>query len=119
MYKTIPRRFKPPNVLTTAKPNTALTDDFNRKYKQLFIDHLDEVVKADTITLELTKTKKDSILAQTETYLSTLPVSQQTLSDPYQQFLATNKITDHTPLPALQSKLPSTHKTGQQLPTQT
>ena len=60
-HKIIPRRFKPPNVPTTVKPNTALTDDFNRKYEQLFFDHLDEIIKADTITLELTNSRKDSI----------------------------------------------------------
>lgn len=72
-YKTIPRRFKPPNVPVTAKPNISLTDNFNGMYEQLFFDRLDEVIKADAITLELTKSMKDNILAQTETYLSTLP----------------------------------------------
>ena len=55
----------------------------------------------------------------TEAYLSTLPISPQTLSDLYRQFLATNKITDHTPLPVLQSKLPSTTTTPQNQPTTT
>lgn len=96
-----------------------LTDDFNRKYERLFFDHLDKVIKADTITLELTKSRKDSILAQTETYLSTLPVSPQTLSDLYQHFLTMNKITDHTPLPVLQAKLPSITTNPKTQPTTT
>ena len=39
-YRTIPRRFKPSNIPTTAKPNSTLTDDFNGKFERLFFDHL-------------------------------------------------------------------------------
>ena len=108
MYKTIPRKFKPPNVPTTMKPNIPLTDDFNRKYEKLFFDHLDKVITNDTLTLELTKSRIDNILTQTETYLSSLQISPHTLSDLYHQFLTNNHITHHTPLPVLQAKLPTT-----------
>ena len=83
-YRTIPRRFKPSNIPTTAKPNSMLTDDFNGKFERLFFDHLDRVIEADTITLELTKSRKDNIMAQTETYMNTLPMTPQALYDVYQ-----------------------------------
>ena len=113
-YRTIPRKFKPPSVPTTTNPDTQLTDDFNQKYEELFFNHLDKILMNDSLTLELTKSRIDNILAQTETYLSSLQASPQTLSDLYHQFLSTNHITDHTPLPVLQTKLPTTITTTDQ-----
>ena len=107
-YRVIPRKFKPPSVPTTTNPDTQLTDDFNQKYEELFFNHLDKILMNDSLTLELTKSRIDNILAQTETYLSSLQISPQTLSDLYHQFLSTNHIADHTPLPVLQTKLPTT-----------
>ena len=113
-YRTIPRKFKPPSVPTTTNPDTQLMDDFNQKYEELFFNHLDKILTNDNLTLELTKSRIDNILAQTEIYLSSLQVSPQTLSDLYHQFLTTNHITDHTPLPVLQAKLPATTTTTDQ-----
>lgn len=107
-YRTIPRKYKPSGVPTTMNPKTQLTDDFNQKYEELFFNHLDKILMNDSLTLELTKTRIDNILKQTETYLSSLKVSAQTLSTLYHQFLTVNHITDHTPLPILQAKLPTT-----------
>lgn len=111
MYRTIPRKFKPPNIPTTTNPETPLTDDFNRKYEELFFDHIDKILTSDNLTLELTKLRIDNILAQTESYLSSLQASPQTLSDLYHQFLTSSHITDHTPLPVLQAKLLTTATT--------
>ena len=114
MYRTIPRKFKPSNIPTTTNPETPLTDDFNQKYEELFFSHLDKVLVSDNLTLELTKLRIDNILAQTETHLSSLQLSPRTLSDLYNQFLTNNHITDHTPLPVLQAKLPTTVTTTDQ-----
>ena len=101
MCNTLPPKYEnvqnnPTEIQTTKRTDNSKTEHcadrrLQQKIRQLFFDHLDEVVKADTITLEQTKSRKDSILAQTETYLRTLPVSPQTLSDLYQQFLATTR----------------------------
>jgi signal recognition particle GTPase len=106
-YRTIPRKFKPSNVPTTTNPSTQLTDDFNKKYEELFFNHLDKILMNDSLALEITKTRIDNILKQTETYLSSLQVPPQTLSTLYHQFLTANHIIDHTPLPILQAKLPT------------
>ena len=113
-YRTIPRKFKPPSVPTTTNPDIQLTDDFNRKYEELFFNHLDKILMNDSLTFKLIKLRIDNILAQTETYLSSVQTSPQTLSDLYHQFLTINHITDHTPLPVLQAKLPTTNTTTDQ-----
>ena len=107
-YNTIPKKYKPQTVLSTIQPNDKLTDDFNRKYETLFFNHLHNVLTNNKIAFETTKSTTDKILAQTETYLSSTQVPSQTITEIYHNFLTTNKITNHKPLPILQNKLSQT-----------
>ena len=105
MFHTIPRKYKPPTVMTAIQPNSTFTADFEQKYEQLFFDHLDKIITSDSITLELTNAAIQSILAQTETYLASLQAPSQRITQLYQTFLTSNHITDREPLPILQRKL--------------
>ena len=78
MFHTIPRKYKPQVVMTTALSNSTLTTDFEQKYEQLFFEHLDKIITSDNITLELTNATIQSILAQTETYLPGISASLTT-----------------------------------------
>lgn len=105
MSKTIPRRYKPPKTLTTVQHNSTLATDFEQKYETLFFQHLDKVITNDNITLELTNAATLNILAQTETYLASLPITPQPLTELYKTFLHNCHMTDRQPLPVLQRKL--------------
>lgn len=104
-YRTIPRKFRPPTTPTTVLPNPILTDEFTKKYEQLFFEHVEKVITSDNISLELNKAAITSVLSQTEIYLSSLPTPPQKLTEIYYNFLSENHVTDHTPLPVLQTKL--------------
>ena len=93
----------------TVLPNPILTDEFTKKYEQLFFEHVERVITSDNISLELNKAAITSVLSQTETYLSSLSTPPQTLTEIYYNFLSENHVIDHTPLPVLQIKL-QTHE---------
>ena len=109
--KSIPKQYRPRRKMTTVQPNTTLATNFDKKYEQLFFEHLDKVITNDSISLELTKATILNILAQTETYLASLHVAPHLISDLYHNFLLRNNITDRQPLPELQKKITSTTHT--------
>lgn len=104
-HRTIPRKFKPSSVPTSAQPNTTLVDDFNQKYETLFFSHLNKVISANLVSLEVTKSAIENVLMQTENHLSSAQIPSLTLTQLYEEFLANNHVTNHTPLPVLQAKL--------------
>ena len=106
LYHTIPKKFKPPSIPTTVKSNSTLSDDFSRQYESIFFSHLNKVLTNDKVDLELTKAAMENIIANTETYLCSLEVPAQVRADLHHQFLTTNQITSHRPLPTLLRKLP-------------
>ena len=55
--------------------------------------------------MEIAETAISSILSQTETHLSSTSMPPQLLTEIYHKFLADNHVTNHTPLPILQTKL--------------
>ena len=104
-YRTIPRKFRPSTTPVTVLPNPTLTNEFTQKYEQLFLEHVEKIVTSNSISLEITKAAINNILSQTETYLSSVSVPPQILTEIYYKFLAENHMTNHTPLPVLQAKL--------------
>ena len=55
--------------------------------------------------MEIAEAAISSILSQTETHLSSTSMPPQLLTEIYHKFLADNHVTNHTPLPILQTKL--------------
>ena len=103
--RTIPRRYKPPKILTSVRHNSTLSTDFEQNYEALFFQHLDKVITNDNVTLELTNAATSNILAQTETYLASLHLTPQSLTELYKSFLHSCQLTDRQPLPVLLAKL--------------
>ena len=101
-FQTIPKKHNPIPLETA---DATLTTKFNQQYKQLFFQHLNEVITSNTVHLQLHKVNLASILAQTERHLSSLNSSHENITQLYQQFLAENSITDHIPIPTLQAIL--------------
>ena len=104
-HRTIPRKFRPSDTPKTVRHSITLTDDFTQKYENLFFEHLDKVITNNQITLELTKAAMESILTQTETYLSSIEASPLTVTDLYHQFLYSFQSRDRQPLPGCNSWL--------------
>lgn len=50
MYKTIPREYQPKQLKVN---KTSLTEEFTKKYNQLFFKHLEKVITSNQIELQL------------------------------------------------------------------
>ena len=71
----------------------------------MFFEHIERVITSDSISMEIAEAAISSILSQTETHLSSTSMPPQLLTEIYHKFLADNHVTNHTPLPILQTKL--------------
>ena len=98
--------------------NKDLQMNFSKEYNELFFKYLDSVITANTIALEITKAKRNSIISETETFLAKHCPSQN-ITSKYNTFLKNNQIRNHQPCSILKDHL-STHDTTcqqKQLPT--
>ena len=100
--KSIPNVYQPKPLKTD---NFRLVEEFNKKYESLFTEHLNKVTTSNIINLEIHRAAMNSIVAQTEHYLCSLPLPQEEISTTYYKFLANNNIHHHIPSPELQAKL--------------
>lgn len=100
--KVIPNSYHPKTLKTN---NTALQEEFKKKYEILFMDHLNKVLTSNIISLQMHKATLTSIILQTEQQLSTSPLPKEKIKEVYQKFLSVNNIHHHTTTPELQRKL--------------
>lgn len=105
-HRTIPKHLSPHPL--TLFGTTTLTETFKTQYRNLFFQHLDEVLIHNQTILELQQTKLTNIITDTERQLSTSKESTEKVTQYYHQFLADNKITNHETLPTLKAKLTKT-----------
>ena len=71
--KVIPSSYHPKTLKTN---NTALQEEFKKKYEILFMDHLNKVLTSNIISLQMHKATLTSIILQTE-QLSTSPLPKE------------------------------------------
>ena len=102
MYKTIPREYQPKQLKVN---KTSLTEEFTKKYNQLFFKHLEKVITSNQIELQLHTSALTSIIVQTEIYLSKSQLPATEITSLYQKFLLNNHIEDRIAIPELQIKL--------------
>ena len=107
--KIIPNVYQPKPLKTD---NFRLVEEFNKKYESLFTEHLNKVTTSNIINLEIHRAAMNSIIAQTEHYLCSLPLPQEEISTTYYKFLANNNIHHHIPSPELQAKLAEIYPTN-------
>ena len=100
--RVIPNSYRPKLLQTN---NTSLTEEFNKQYESLFMEHLNKVLTSNIISLQLQKATLISIITQTEQHLSSSSLPQKEIKKMYCKFLSENNIHQHTPIPALQAKL--------------
>ena len=102
MYKNIPKDYQPKQLKAS---NTSLTKEFTMEYSKLFFKHLQKVITNNQIELQLRKSTLTCIIAQTEVYLSMLPLPTSDITNHYHKFLLDNQILDRIAIPELQVKL--------------
>ena len=100
--KVIPSSYHPKTLKTN---NTALQDEFNKKYKTLFMEHLNKVLTSNIISLQMHKATLTSIVLQAEQQLITSPLPTEEIKQIYHKFLTVNNIHHHITMPELQKKL--------------
>ena len=93
------------NYTSNGPTKSNIDEQIHPKYEQLFFEHVEKIVTSNSISLEITKAAINNILTQTESYLSSVSVPPQILTEIYYKFLAENHVTNHIPLPVLQTKL--------------
>ena len=104
--RTIPKQYLPPKSLQLTLPNTILTSDYQQKYLNLFLQHLNDVITSNTITMELQDAQIKHILFHTEKKLATLPTNSATITQYYHHFITDNNIESHDIHPDLLRHLP-------------
>ena len=105
-YKTIPKQYLPQKSLQLLQPTTPLVADFQRKYEDLFFDHLNGVISNNTITLELEEAVLKQTVLYTEKHLATSKEDTPTVARFHQQFIIDNNILNHDIHPLLLQRLP-------------
>ena len=105
-YKTIPRHYLPQKPLQLIQPTTALISDYQQKFRDLFFQHLNDVISSNTIALELEEAQMKQIILHTEYYLAKSTEDNPTITLYHQQFLTNNNIECHDIHPQLLQRLP-------------
>ena len=108
-HKSIPKQYRPQLLEIISPANNDLDINFSKEYNKLFFKYLDSVITANTVTLEITKAKRHSIISETETFLAKY-CPLQNITSKYNTFLKNNEIRNHQPCSILKDHL-STHDT--------
>ncbi len=102
--QTIPKNYSPKNYLET--DNIQLQNKFDHQFKELFLNHLSDVVNENTIALELKRARLETEIGETEMLFINSTEDIEILRSLYQQFLANTGLQQvHKPSAAIKRKL--------------
>ena len=105
-HDTIPKKHQPkPPIVVDSVLNKTHVESFQREYKKIFQQALQEAIIKNTTTLELEKARCQDVLRQTEKVLCSSPEPSSLLSKWYKSFLKEIKATEHVICPELKKKL--------------
>ena len=97
-FKTIPKHFLPQRFLQLVQPTTPLTSDFQKRFDDLFFQHLNDVITSNTITLELAEAQLKDTIQYTTKILAESTKPTAIVTEQYQKFMSENNITEpYTP----------------------
>lgn len=106
--RVIPKQYRPKQLKSF---DTSLMKELDQEYGTLFFKQLGKVITNNTIKAKLFESRLNSIVAETEQYLSSLALQPEEIDTIYKKFLLENHIKNHVPNPCLQSKLQCANKT--------
>lgn len=109
IFKTVPKRLRPPTTLEVFPPNSDLTKQFEEEFHQLLFCHLNRVITHNTITLELENARLRDIATRTDTLFTTIDAPTETVKQLKTKFYSKNNLTQHiNPTPTQQLPQAST-----------
>ena len=105
LQQKVPWKYSPRTQLENK--DTTLQDTFNREFKDLFYKHLEKVISANVISLEIQKTRLNVLIQNAETKMIHMSKSPDNLQQIYDEFLSRTNITNYQPGIALKLRLPT------------